>query len=123
VIRAAVFIERYDGHAMIRFLLRFIGLLLLALGFIFLVYDGTKSIADQNLYVSSVGTIWANIHQSSLLALQPAVERYVAPWLWQSAIQPYFLDQPIWVVLGILGALLILLGRKKKKLIGYARGD
>jgi hypothetical protein len=108
---------------MFRFLFRLIGLLFLALGFIFLVYDGTKSIADQNLYVSSVGTIWANIHQNSLLLLQPAVERYVAPWLWQSVIQPYFLEQPIWVVLGVLGALLILLGRKKKKLIGYARGD
>ena len=35
---------------MIRFLLRFIGLLSLALAFIFLVYDGTKSIADQTLY-------------------------------------------------------------------------
>ncbi len=108
---------------MIRFLFRFIGLLLLALAFIFLVYDGTKSIADQNLYVSSVGTIWANIHQSSLLLLQPAVERHLTPWLWQGVIQPYFLEQPVWVVLGILGALLILIGRKKKKLIGYARGD
>jgi len=108
---------------MIRFLFRFIGLLCLALGFIFLVYDGTKSIADQKLYISSVGTIWSNIHQSSLLLLQPAVERHVAPWLWQGVIQPYFLEQPMWLVLGILGALLILIGRKKKKLIGYARGD
>jgi uncharacterized membrane protein YsdA (DUF1294 family) len=33
---------------MIRFVLRFFGLLMLALGFIFLVYDGTKSIADQS---------------------------------------------------------------------------
>jgi hypothetical protein len=37
---------------MIRFLLRFLGLLTLALGFIFLVYDGTKSIADQRLYIN-----------------------------------------------------------------------
>ena len=31
---------------MIRFVLRFFGLLLLALGFIFLVYDGIRSISD-----------------------------------------------------------------------------
>ena len=45
----------------------------------------------------------------------------MGPAPWQTAIKPYFLEQPVWVVLGILGALLILLGRKKKKLIGYAR--
>ena len=106
---------------MIRFVLRFVGLLILALGFIFLVHDGTKSIADQTWYLSSVGSIWSNIHQSSLSSLQPTVERLAGPWAWQGAIQPYFLDQPIWLVLAIIGAVLILLGRKKKPLIGYAR--
>jgi hypothetical protein len=105
---------------MIRFVFRFFGLLCLALGFIFLVYDGTKTIADQALYLSSVGSTWSNIHQSSLAALQPAVER-MAPWAWKGVIQPYFLDQPVSLVLVILGAILILLGRKKKPLIGYAR--
>jgi hypothetical protein len=106
---------------MIRFVLRFAGLLSLALGFIFLVHDGTKSIADQTLYISSVGSIWDNIHQSSLSALQPAVERLVGAWAWPGVIQPYFLDQPISLALAIVGAILILLGRKKKPLIGYAR--
>ena len=93
----------------------------LALAFIFLVYDGTKWIADRQFYVSSVGTVWSNVHQNSLIALQPLVERYLGPWFWQSVVQPYFLEQPAWLVLGIFGALLILLGRKKRKLIGYAR--
>ena len=30
-------------------------------------------------------------------------------------------DLPTWVVLGIVATILILLGRKKKPLIGYAR--
>ena len=34
---------------MIRFLLRFIGLICLAAGFILLIYDGTKSIAGNRL--------------------------------------------------------------------------
>ena len=106
---------------MIRFVFRFFGLLLLAAGFIFLVYDGTRSIADQTLNITSVGYVWSNIHQNSLLLLQPAIERYVTPWLWQGVIQPYVLEQPVALVLGILGALLILLGRKRKPLIGYAR--
>jgi hypothetical protein len=106
---------------MIRFVFRFVGLLLLALGFIFLVHDGTKSIADQTLYISSVSSVWANIHQSSLSSLQPTVERLGGVWAWQGLVQPYFLDQPISLVLAIVGAILILLGRKKKPLIGYAR--
>jgi hypothetical protein len=106
---------------MIRFILRFLGLLLLALGFIFLVYDGTKSIADQTLYLSTVGSAWANIHQSSLSALQPFVERLLGHWFWQGVVQRYFLDQPAFLVLAILGGILILLGRKKRPLIGYAR--
>ena len=106
---------------MIRFVFRFLGLLLLALGFIFLVYDGTKSIADQTMYISSVGSTWSNIHQSSLVSLQPAVERLVGIWAWKGVIQPYFLDQPISLVFAVVGGILILLGRKKKPLIGYAR--
>jgi hypothetical protein len=31
------------------------------------------------------------------------------------------LNAPTWVVLGVLGIVLVLLGRKKKPLIGYAR--
>jgi len=110
-----------SSHPTIRFVFRFLGLLLLALGFIFLVHDGTKSIADQRLYISRVGSVWENVHQSSLSSLQPTVERLGGIWAWQDVVQPYFLDQPVWLVLAIVGAILILLGRKKKPLIGYAR--
>jgi hypothetical protein len=106
---------------MIRFVLRFVGLLCLALGFIFLVHDGTKSIADQTMYLSSVGSTWSNIHQGSLTALQPVVERTLGAWFWQGVLEPYLLEQPVSLVLAIVGAALILLGRKKKPLIGYAR--
>jgi ABC-type phosphate transport system permease subunit len=106
---------------MIRFVFRFVGLLLLALGFIFLVYDGSKWIVDQRFSFSSVGATWANVHQSSLSALQPIVERLVGPWFWQTIVQRYFLAQPASLVLAIIAAILILLGRKRKPLIGYAR--
>ena len=55
------------------------------------------------------------------LVLQPIVERFAGTRFWNNAFQPYFLDQPAWLVLGIVGALLIVLGRKKRKLIGFAR--
>jgi hypothetical protein len=103
---------------MIRSVLRSLGLVLLAAGFVFFIYDGTKSIADQTVYISKFSQTWAEIHQQSLLALQAAVDKKI-PWLWP-VIQPA-LEQPTWLVLGAIGMVLILLGRKKKPLIGYAR--
>jgi hypothetical protein len=104
---------------MIRFLFRFIGLLCLALGFILLVYDGTKSIADQRVYITKVSDVWTSVHETSLAQVQPMLER-IAPVLWDPVART-FLDAPSWLVLVILGALLMIIGRKKKKLIGYAR--
>ena len=51
---------------MIRFLLRFVGLCLLATAFVFFVYDGTKSIANQHLVYIKVGDVWAIVDQNSL---------------------------------------------------------
>ncbi len=104
---------------MIRFLFRFLGLLSLALGFIFLVYDGTKSIADQRIVTIRVREIWEWISETSLASVEPALKR-LAPWLWDP-LATSVLNSPGWLVLVILGTVLILLGRKKKPLIGYAR--
>jgi hypothetical protein len=105
---------------MFRFLLRFIGLWMLAAAFIFLVYDGAGWVANGVLNSMQLGTLWASIHQNSLLQLQPAVERHVAGWLWNPVIMT-ILEQPVWLVFAVIGVVLILLGRKKKPLIGYVR--
>ncbi len=105
---------------MIRFLFRFVGVLCLAAAFILIVYDGTKSIAGNNLYITSVRTLWELINASSLAQLKPAIEGYAKGMLWDP-VMVTFLTAPSWSVLGILGIVLVLLGRKKKPLIGYAR--
>src|SRR5262245_55417531 len=104
---------------MIRFLLRFIGLLLLALAFIFLVYDGTKSIADQRLYVTKVAEVWSTFHESSLAQIRPTLQG-LAPWLWDP-VATNVLNAPVCLVLVIVGIILVLLGRKRRPVIGYAR--
>jgi hypothetical protein len=104
---------------MIRFLLRFIGLCLLATAFVFFVYDGTKSIANHDLVYTKVGDVWAIIDQNSLNAVQDWLKLKLA-WAWDPYLQKSF-DLPAWVVVGILATILILLGRKKKPLIGYTR--
>jgi peptidoglycan/LPS O-acetylase OafA/YrhL len=109
----------YDDPTMIRFLFRFLGLLCLALAFILLVYDGTKSIADQRIYITSVTDIWVAVHEASLTQLRPAVER-LSVWLWDPVVVK-ILAAPSALVLAIIGTVLILIGRKKRRLIGYAR--
>ena len=106
---------------MFRFLFRFAGLVVIALSFLFVVYDGTKSIADQTIYISRVGATWVNIHPTSLSGFEPAVETLAGAWVWNDVVQPYFLEQPTALVLVIVGALLVLLGSKKKPRTGYAR--
>ena len=104
---------------MIRFLLRFLGLWVLAAGFIFLIYDGTKSIAANAVLVTKVQDVWGSVHQASLLSLKPKLIG-ISGVLWDP-VMTTFLDQPIALALGILGAVMMLLGRKKRALIGYSR--
>lgn len=105
---------------MIRFVLRFFGLLLLALGFIFLVYDGIRSISDGSILLSRTKDVWLNVNDRGLAAFQILIERKAGPDIWQVLIEP-ILEQPASAVACILGVILIVLGRKKKPLIGYAR--
>jgi hypothetical protein len=105
---------------MIRFVLRFIGLLLLALGFIFLVYDGIRSISDGSVLITKTSYVWSVINDAGLQSFQALVERRIGPDVWQFGIGP-ILEQPASAVAAVLGVILIVLGRKKKKLIGYAR--
>ena len=105
---------------MIRFLLRFIGLWILAAAFLLLIYDGTKSIAGKKVILTPFGEMWNAVHSTSLQLLQPAIERHVAGWLWDP-VALSVLTAPAWLVLGIIGIVLIVLGRKQKPLIGYAR--
>ena len=104
---------------MIRFLLRFVGLWVLAAGFIFLIYDGTKSIAASNILLTRVQDVWGSVHQASLLSLKPKLID-ISSFLWDP-LMTTFLDQPVALVLAVLGAIMMLLGRKKRALIGYSR--
>jgi peptidoglycan/LPS O-acetylase OafA/YrhL len=105
---------------MVRFLLRFIGLLCLAATFILVVYDGTKSIADNNLYFTSGRGLWELINAGSLAALKPLLEPYAGGTLWDP-VTVSVLAAPASVLFALFGIVFILLGRRKKPLIGYER--
>jgi hypothetical protein len=111
---------------MIRFLLRTLGVVFLAAAFIFLVIDGTKSIAANALFpplLTPLNETWTQLHDwvhaPSLQQLQPAIEQ-VSPWLWDP-LTLAVLNAPTFAVIGAIGVILVVLARRKKPLIGYAR--
>jgi len=105
---------------MIRFLFRLIGLICLAAAFVLVIYDGTRSIAGNNLFITSVRALWETVNAASLTNLKPVIVPYAHGMLWDP-VMATFLQFPSWAVLGFLGIVFVLLGRKKKPLIGYAR--
>ena len=63
---------------MIRGFFRLVGLLLLAGGFIFMVYDGARYVADNTLRFTRFGQFWNDVHQSSQQAFRIWVEGHLA---------------------------------------------
>ena len=51
-------------------LLSFRGIVLLALAFIFVIYDGMKSIASHKFYATRIEQFWTEVHSRSLQMLR-----------------------------------------------------
>jgi hypothetical protein len=105
---------------MIRFVFRFIGLLGLALGFVSLIYDGTKSIANRTIELTTVERFWNEVYAKSAQDVLKPLVSPIANWLWDP-VTVSLLGAPVWLFLAVLASVLMILGRKKKPLIGYAR--
>ncbi|QIB34413.1 hypothetical protein [Ancylobacter pratisalsi] len=99
---------------MIRFLLRFIGMWLLAGAFVALVLDGVRSIASSTLVMTPLGVTWLATSETSLAHTQAFIETNLSPGVWNGAMVP-LLEAPLFAVLGVLGLLLILIGRPKAR--------
>jgi hypothetical protein len=109
---------------MIRFVFRFAGLWILAAGFVALVRDGTNLIARNPNFLTALDKDWTDFHLVSRQAFEAMatqhIDRYVGGWLWDP-VALAILSAPSFVVLGLVGSILILIGRRKKRLIGYGR--
>ncbi len=80
---------------MIRFLFRFIGLICLAAAFILVIYDGTKSIAANSLFLTSTRTLWELVNAGGLAKLKPMIEPYAGGLLWDP-VMVTILATPSW---------------------------
>ena len=96
-----------------RLLLRIIGTTLLAAALILGILDGTRSLGENALVITSLGATWEAIHAPSLAALYGFLDtRFFGPLL--EGVIDGVLGFPGWAVLGVPGALLAWLGRSKR---------
>ena len=100
-----------------RFLLRLIGYLAVAAGFVALVIDGARSIANAGLRFTSVSDVLIAVIQERFQLIQPAVERNLHPWLWDPLVLNV-MRAPVAAAALLLGFALLWLGRRPQEAIG-----
>ena len=93
-------------------ILRALGLLFLAAGFVSLVVDGVRTIASASFVMTPLGQAWFDVHPASLNLTQAVIERYTFPFLWDPVFVSVLL-LPGWVVFTVIGALIYYLGRRR----------
>jgi hypothetical protein len=101
---------------MIRFLLRLLGFLILAGGFVALVIDGTRSIAAGAAAFTPAATSWAAASAETLESARAFVADLGSP-IAADAFSG-LLSLPTFAVLGGIGVLLMLLGRRPRRTVG-----
>ena len=99
-----------------RFLLRLFGYGLVAFGFVTLVLDGARSIANSALRFTAIGDALQALLPDRYPLIAPALAR-VQPWLADPAF-PEFERLPVAAALLLLGFGLLWLGRAPQPTIG-----
>jgi hypothetical protein len=103
---------------MLRFLLRAIGLLLLAGGFIALIVDGTRSLAGSSLYVTPVDTALQTIAPAAYHSLEKSVLAHLPHFVWDPLLV-HLLRAPMSGALLVLGVLCLVVTHKPHHEFGY----
>ena|SRR5690606_37194195 len=104
-----------------RFLSRLLGLLFLFAAVAALAYDLLAWATTGAFALSELGALWAQIDRPSLNLVQAVLERHVWKPLWDALF--WMLLQPAVLVLGLLGLLFLLLGRRGSRRSGVFRKD
>ncbi len=104
---------------MLRILARFIGLLLLAGGFIAMIVDGTRSIAGGELAITTLRRGAIELFPTLYENFQNSVMQKSA-FLWDPILTTLMIF-PVSLTFGLLGAALIVFGAKRETQMRYWR--
>ena len=79
-----------------------------------LVIDATKSLAINQLVITSLGQQWYELHKISFAAAQQSVETHVHPLAWDPFMTAFLL-WPSWALFALFGVILLWFGRKRSR--------
>ncbi|MCL7997054.1 hypothetical protein M8994_02210 [Brucella sp. 21LCYQ03] len=102
---------------MFRFVLRSLAVVCLALAVIFAVLDGARSVGAQEFVVKPLLDMWAVGAPELLGDAEAFVTHYIGIAAWDRVFVP-LLEQPGWLVFGILALLFYLAGHRREKRFG-----
>lgn len=102
---------------MFRFVLRSFAVVCLALAVVFAVLDGARSVGTQEFVVKPFLDMWAVGAPKLLGDAEAFVTHYIGIAAWDRVFVP-LLEQPGWLVFGILALLFYLAGHRREKRFG-----
>lgn len=105
---------RNEVVLIMRRVLNIIGWILLALGVVILCYDLVKWMLSGDFLLIDAGLLWNSLHPTSLQVAEPAIARYIHPFLWYPVITTILLT-PAFVVFGLPGLVLLAVTRNRDR--------
>ena len=95
---------------------------LLILGAIIVVGTEVYVWLDQGIYhITAAGELWYKMSPSTLNVTQAVVQRYITPLIWDYGFRPVLL-MPAWLVLAVLGALILVIFRRRVRRRRHSSG-
>jgi hypothetical protein len=94
-----------------------LGYVCIAAGFVALIIDGARSIANSAIQATPLGETLFGLLGERYLLLQPTIERHIHPLLWDP-VMLYLTLAPTALVALVLGFLLLWLGARPKPQVG-----
>jgi hypothetical protein len=107
---------------MLRALLRFVGYLCLAVGFISFVVDGARGIANSEWAYLSIGKAFETMFPHNYAGWLEAAKLRLPAVLFDPGLAR-LLAAPFFIGATVLAILLLVLGKKPKAKIGYSNRD
>ena len=102
---------------MFRFLFRLMATFALAVAVIMAVLDVTRTIAASRLVLTPLGESWRGVSPSTFEQVQSFIMDNAHPLVW-NPVMAFILDQPGFVVFGVLAFLLYAIGHRPERRIG-----
>ncbi|HEY8593602.1 MAG TPA: hypothetical protein VIL84_00005 [Devosiaceae bacterium] len=96
-----------------RMALRIAGLVFLAIAFVFLVIDGTMSLAANAPVISSTAAAWTMIDGNGPATVEAMVKASVPGFVWDDGLG-LLLMVPGWLLFGVPGAAMVYAGRPRR---------